>query len=858
MLNPNDAAYILQPIYPLYVAYSQLPLEDQIENGGFCGYLDRNLRAGIGQRFMTAGTVGYVLIGIFEKTRKLWGNVAGNEDKRRALIKEAIDSFSQTSLWLRQKGRTQELQALQSVVAGKQDSSEFLRLWPRCVTQLKIYAQDLSTLDKSLRAKLHRIEQLYGTPEVLVRSEDLKDLRSFFGLITTYLERRHQGANLYRAYRRTERLMMELELAGKAAVTASAGDLLESLSQVLCCLLRNSLDIPPKDAPQSCLWGLSESSFLALCVSASAVSSLKTIRIQGRHLRHRLPTTALSALASVISNNPELTLLDLRDHQLPGPAWRPLAQALKHCPKLSQLHLSGNPLGESGCDALVASLERLNELAQLSLRHSAIDEGALQVLGDALCGLAYLKRIDLSHNPLQSQTGVILGRLLRQGQLRRLDLSHCSLSDSGAEALAAALKRAKKLRVLDLSYCDLSNRGASQIEDSLKQHRPAPKLFLEGNHLEIDPQETLLEIHQRQHDLLKLIGPSAQGKEVKRLVHALLSFAKADAELAPRLRLQLLETLDQRLVETRLRAKASKKGAPLEQKELLRELFESYVEFHPDQRVRRLARSYKEMEAGEVTTLLRKILGTKGVQLGDEGCLLIESLLRENKLRTLDLKGQEIAARGADALGEGLANTTVLTKLSVSDTYLEEHGIINLGLGLLTNHSLRSFELLEVGLNEEACASLGDSVAGNSGLRELTLSQQGLDPKASYALLHELRRDRFLSGLHLRGLQLDDDAVEELAFLIESHPKLTTLELSGTALSHDYLRRIAQALKKNKQLKELRLPHCQIDDEGSIILDDVLSEHRSIQKLDLLGNHLTEQGKDILFFRSEMDYAKRL
>ncbi|MCB1134854.1 MAG: hypothetical protein KDK78_01195 [Chlamydiia bacterium] len=859
MLNPNDAAYILQQIYPTYLAFHQLDQRKQLAVGGMASYFEKELRMGFGQKLLRKGSLFYALFGAVNAARNLLGGKDSTPEKRRALVKEAALSFERAWSFLRGKGRMDQLMQLEAIVAGKEDTKELKHHLAAFLSECKLYGRDLQTLVDATQLGLQLTRERFEKGHLLQKEEDLNDLKSLLALLGAQVASIHQESILSRTYQALDCFLIRYHLRDEKPIAAVPGDVLTELCSILARSYHEQFLLPGTVKSPDVRWGLSESSFLALCTEASECRDLRHLVIRGRTLKNPLPATATGALGDIIRHNPRLLEIDLRDNGIEGHGWRPLATALAEVPELDRLNMDGNPLGEPGADALASGLRAAPALTSLHVSRCAIDDNGANTLAENLATVPYLRSIDLSHNPISDAGCIGIARLILSGTLQELVLDHCPIGDQGAITLSSALKRGCSLRVLKLRSCDISNQGSEALKRAQKDVGPKLKLDLGGNRVEESPEKTLNQITNLQHHLFRSITDQGQKEECNRLLKAIMAFAHYDTQGGARIRLHLIEVLGQGLAELELRQSSGVEITSETIDPLMERLYDVYLSYHPDPLVREIAEGeHGLIPAKEVTRLVNELLERHEILLGDQGAKMLQTLLSVQKLQSLTLIDQNIGPKGADALGNGLARSDSLIALHIEDCPLGDQGVINIGLGLLTNQSVRQLKLIEVGAGAKGLLNLARSIAGNGALRKLTLAQEGLKDEDSAALLQGLQQDRGLTALCLEKLQIGPRSMHLLASILERHPRLQSLRIAHTQLSEEAVRALAEGIGKNKTLEELELCSCQIEDAGVEALQKVLKLHPRIRSLDLSDNQLSEDAKALFLWRSDMEYFKKL
>ena len=98
-----------------------------------------------------------------------------------------------------------------------------------------------------------------------------------------------------------------------------------------------------------------------------------------------------------------------------------------------------------------------------------------------------------------------------------------------------------------------------------------------------------------------------------------------------------------------------------------------------------------------------------------------------------------------------------------------------------------------------------------------------------------------MSGLSLLDSQLDDADLPSLCTILTGNPCLRQLVLGYDTLSPAAVKQLQPHLIGSK-LQWLSLVHASIDAEGAQVVGEVLAHNNCLQKVDLSGNELGNDG----------------
>ncbi|EHB09351.1 Leucine-rich repeat-containing protein 45 [Heterocephalus glaber] len=147
----------------------------------------------------------------------------------------------------------------------------------------------------------------------------------------------------------------------------------------------------------------------------------------------------------------------------------------------------------------------------------------------------------------------------------------------------------------------------------------------------------------------------------------------------------------------------------------------------------------------------------------------------------LDLAGQSLTVDTCRALGKLLQNQTVWTELVLSDCMLSEEGATLLLQGLCANTVVRLLDLKGNNLRAAGAEALGKLLRQNQSVQSLTLEWNNLGTweDAFATFCRGLAANRALRQLDLRNNQISHKGAEELALALQGN---TTLQQLGFLL----------------------------------------------------------------------------
>lgn len=187
--------------------------------------------------------------------------------------------------------------------------------------------------------------------------------------------------------------------------------------------------------------------------------------------------------------------------------------------------------------------------------------------------------------------------------------------------------------------------------------------------------------------------------------------------------------------------------------------------------------------------------------------MLLQGLCVNTVVRFLDLKGNNLRAAGAEALGKLLRQNKSIQSLTL--------------------------EWNSLGPWEDAFATFCGALAANSTLRQLDLRNNQISHKGAEELALALRSNASLQQLDLRWNHIGLLGGRALANCLPSNRTLWRLELAGNSIPSDVLRAVEQAMDRNQD-QQATVRESQA--RAHILSKEVqhLREEKSKQFLDLM------------------------
>ena len=228
--------------------------------------------------------------------------------------------------------------------------------------------------------------------------------------------------------------------------------------------------------------GLRSSGTQILARALAANRTLKRLNLANNHLG----VAGGTVLLPVLRTNHTLTHLNLNSAWICNPGAKELSGALQSNRSLTHLNLQVNLIGNAGAEDFARALQSSCALRYLDLSNNMVGDPGAQALGKALESNRSLTFLDLGRS---MDTDEMIGLSSALGiprfreALRGKDMKEFRIGDSGAAAIAQALRSNSVLTRLNLQNNRISDPGATAIGQALQSNCTLTHLQLRGNRI---------------------------------------------------------------------------------------------------------------------------------------------------------------------------------------------------------------------------------------------------------------------------------------------------------------------------------------------------------------------------------------
>jgi Ran GTPase-activating protein (RanGAP) involved in mRNA processing and transport len=628
--------------------------------------------------------------------------------------------------------------------------------------------------------------------------------------------------------------------------------------------------------------------------------SLAAVDLRGRGMTD----LDAQAFATALRSNRTVVSVDLSRNRIGSVgAWK-LAAALERNRTCRELNLSSNCINTAASKAMSSLLVANKSITALILARNLIgnshtEDAGLQAIGSALKKNSTLRVLDLSFNhiccksldpvfPIDVENGAKYQDFLHKLELgyslekilpmmkqrpefvmEEIDIfesyvvmraSSPSLSDlsKGLQSFASALETNSSLTDLSLQGNYISSIGAEALASMLEHNRGIARLNLESNNLgdagaEIIARSLIIILNTKKFTTplmeLKLGAPMsdvvADMLAGERFEHV---YSELEVDAFRHFIDGRPQTKEFDVPAKLIRWPASKEtggqNQPFTKGKKVEACFKGGSRYYP---------AY--IDAARPTTF----------DLSYSESELMQGELEHTKTRSLvelNLCGNRIHTRGADALSTALVHCISLENLNLSGNRLEDTGVETLSLALTGGSKLKHLNLAQNNICVNGMLLLSAMLKANSCLSSLELSWNRIgDPSQEKGVAPEFfevgggdlrgggevraryaKGDTFFSGkvINIRADHSIDIAyqlvgVKALASSLMCNQTLEYLGLEGNNIGPVGVQILAAATTENTTLRRLKIGNNSIGAAGKSKLMDIAASHTTLKDI-LLGD----------------------
>ena len=209
----------------------------------------------------------------------------------------------------------------------------------------------------------------------------------------------------------------------------------------------------------------------------------------------------------------------------------------------------------------------------------------------------------------------------------------------------------------------------------------------------------------------------------------------------------------------------------------------------------------------------------------------------------LDLCKQHLGALGCRLVTDALADNTTISSLLLGTDGIGDGGAADVARLVERNSHL---EIVYLGCNfigETGAARLAESLAHNTSVTGLWLKRNLLGAEGIRHIAIMLKTNTTLRALDLVNTEPGEAGLSALLdVLIHENRTLERLYLGGNRIGAEGAKLLAELLRVNPGIKALLLNVNHLEDEGAELLADGLRQNTTLEELGVGSNHIGMEG----------------
>ena len=511
---------------------------------------------------------------------------------------------------------------------------------------------------------------------------------------------------------------------------------------------------------------------------------------------------ATNDLASLITHNSSLELLELSDNNLQSSNFKVIAQALGVTSSLRCLYACGVNITSVVSEDLSSIIDHNLLMERISLGNNLLENGLIQI-AYSCSELANLKLLEFSHNCISPTQVVSLASIV----------SKCN----SLEALSLG---GICLNVDENLYLNVSRIYNKQFYTDLRMKL---KLNICFEVLKIDICQTSI-LYYNSLNLLHQCWYFCIGYLHKNKFDESIWSDTIYNELKVK---QRLSQIDSRAMISSLQIIRTLKAINLENNNIDED-------------------AATELAGHLHCNNILEQLWLRGNELYDKGAsVVLQSLNNLSTLLILDLSFNHLSNQSAEGIAVVIGNNCSLQQLWLDGNDLLTRGVVRIASALKKLSSLRILSLCSNGITDDAAEEISNVITSNVLLVDLLLGNNQLQATGICKIAVAMKKT-LLMKLDLSNNHITPDAAEELAVTLSNCTNLQQLFLNDNMLGTEGTIKIANALKCITSLQVLTLSNNNITESAAAVLVDVLKNNISLKIVLIGGNDLQTTGVNLI------------
>ena len=527
-------------------------------------------------------------------------------------------------------------------------------------------------------------------------------------------------------------------------------------------------------------------------------------------------------VASIISQNPGLTELDLSENYLTTNAACTIVQALKGMASMRVFKTGKLMVNKDTINEMIAFFSSNVTLTTVDISSGLLSTGGIKLIRSFKNMPLQVLRMS-NCRITQSEADEIADAIKEKNTLLEIDLSYNRLLAVGMIIISRALKGLASLQVLNLQNCGIADKAVDTFTDALSTLVSLTELDISGH---VFTPKALLGI-------MKSLQ-SSKFQTLKMNYCSIFGWLdnKDFYDNAPKINFVCLELSNSNLQVADL----------LNNSSTLEILKISKCSAVKDE-------SSDELSVGISNNRRLVSLDASQNNLTAIGAINIAKALQSiTTLQTLLVNNCSITDEVSEHIAAALTCNPLLTELDISWNKLTGHGTVKIIQSLSNHHFLSILKIASCGITANETEAMATFLHNRVNLIEIDISSNELNANGATDVLKAISTINYLQQLKIDNCGITDKAADSMAATLKQYKALTRLAICGNNFTVSHMQTIVSSLKALLTLKELRLSNCNLDDASGEIANVIGSNH-GLLYLEMYRSHFSIQGAS-LFLKS--------
>ena len=488
------------------------------------------------------------------------------------------------------------------------------------------------------------------------------------------------------------------------------------------------------------------------------ISFLKVLNIS----YNKLTVSSVNGIVSGITSNPLLEHLNLANCELSELQIISVCKALQRTSLLKFLDISHNEVAREAANEIAAVLITNKALQHLNFSACNLQEDTLLLIADSLAYTTSLVSFDVSYNFITEKTieriavvlsknidlkqlnfcgcfadnsnaAVVIFNAIRQHRsLTHLSIKSTVVTNDLAKLIAIILIRNNDIKHLDLGQCGLQESGFIRILNSLTNTSTLKYLNLEENTITEGLVSKLTLLVQKNSTLkhLNLCNCNLPKAQIQSIIHSI-----SEVRSIENLNVSGNETINQACVYLKNAISRNNKIRHLDlsrckvHREKISDILKSLTTINCLKSLNFQSCYFDESSASKflsdviIRNMSLQYLNLTDCNLQEKELIVIAKVLQANKaLNYISLSSNYITTAASQELALAVSKKSKLQCLALSDCRLEETSLISIAEALCKISSLKHLNLSHNNITDRAATTIASAITYNTKMEYLDFS----------------------------------------------------------------------------------------------------------------------------------------